>query len=129
MSDTRAHVAVVTAEGHLVDSQLLASIFDRIIERGGAFEVEHFELGRTNDDFSKLTLKVSAPTAAGQRRMVRCARLSGGCQATAASSASTWVRAACASSTRRRFPSGCAQTRTSISAGSSTGRTKRASSW
>jgi lysine-ketoglutarate reductase/saccharopine dehydrogenase-like protein (TIGR00300 family) len=51
---------IVTAEGHLVDSQLLKSIFDRVIERGADFEVQHFELGRTNDDFSRLTLKISA---------------------------------------------------------------------
>jgi hypothetical protein len=44
--------AIVSAEGHLVDSQLLKSIFDRIIERGGEYEVLHFDLGRTNDDYS-----------------------------------------------------------------------------
>jgi hypothetical protein len=55
-----SHHAIVTAEGHLVDSQLLKSIFDRVIERGAGFEVQHFELGRTNDDFSKLTLKITA---------------------------------------------------------------------
>lgn len=63
MSDVTAYTAVVTAEGHLVDSQLLTAIFDTVIERGGAFEVVHFELGRTNDDFSRLTLRVSAPAA------------------------------------------------------------------
>jgi lysine-ketoglutarate reductase/saccharopine dehydrogenase-like protein (TIGR00300 family) len=69
MSDTTAH-AIVSAEGHLVDSQLLKSIFDRVIDRGGDFEVLHFELGRTNDDFSRLTLKVSAPDAATLARLV-----------------------------------------------------------
>ncbi len=69
MSDPRAH-AIVTAEGHLVDSQLLKSIFDRVIERGGDFEVQHFELGRTNDDFSKLTLKISAGDPATLARLV-----------------------------------------------------------
>jgi lysine-ketoglutarate reductase/saccharopine dehydrogenase-like protein (TIGR00300 family) len=59
MPSTPAHSAIVAAEGHLVDSQLLKAIFDRVIERGGDFEVLHFELGRTNDDFSKLTLKVT----------------------------------------------------------------------
>jgi len=54
--------AVVTAEGHLVDSNLLTAIFDRIIERGGSFEVQHFELGRTNDEISRITLKVTAGT-------------------------------------------------------------------
>ena len=53
--------AVVAAEGHLIDSQLLTGIFDAVIERGGAFEVLAFAIGRTNDEFSRLTLKVSAP--------------------------------------------------------------------
>ena len=60
MTDT--HSAVVAAEGHLVDSQQLKAIFDKVIERGGAFEVQHFALGRTNDEFSRLTLKVEAPS-------------------------------------------------------------------
>jgi lysine-ketoglutarate reductase/saccharopine dehydrogenase-like protein (TIGR00300 family) len=69
MTDTRSH-AIVSAEGHLVDSQLLKSIFDRVIDRGGDFEVQHFELGRTNDDFSKLTLKISAQDAGTLAQMV-----------------------------------------------------------
>jgi lysine-ketoglutarate reductase/saccharopine dehydrogenase-like protein (TIGR00300 family) len=69
MNDTLAH-AIVSAEGHLVDSQLLKSIFDRVIDRGGDFEVLHFELGRTNDDFSKLTLKVSAPDQGALARLI-----------------------------------------------------------
>jgi len=56
--------AIVAAEGHLIDSQLLTAIFDTVIERGGAFEVQHFDIGRTNNDFSHLTLKVSAATEA-----------------------------------------------------------------
>jgi lysine-ketoglutarate reductase/saccharopine dehydrogenase-like protein (TIGR00300 family) len=63
VADTQTHNAIVAAEGHLIDSQLLNAIFDTVIERGGAFEVLHFEIGRTNQDFSKLTLKVSTPTA------------------------------------------------------------------
>jgi len=53
--------ATVVAEGHLIDSQLLTGIFDLVIERGGAFEVLAFAIGRTNDEFSRLTLRVSAP--------------------------------------------------------------------
>jgi lysine-ketoglutarate reductase/saccharopine dehydrogenase-like protein (TIGR00300 family) len=56
---------IVEAEGHLVDSDLLSSIFDRVIARGGAFEVLRFDLGRTNEDYSRLTLKVIAPTEQG----------------------------------------------------------------
>ena len=67
---TPAHHAIVRAEGHLVDSQLLKSIFDRVIELGAGFEVQHFELGRTNDDFSKLTLKITAGDPATLARLV-----------------------------------------------------------
>ncbi|MDP7473099.1 MAG: hypothetical protein QGI02_12195, partial [Vicinamibacterales bacterium] len=51
---------VVEAEGHLIDSNLLNVIFDKVIERGGAFEVLDFTIGRTNDDMSRLRLKIKA---------------------------------------------------------------------
>src|SRR3954469_4327837 len=70
MSDGHAYSAVVAAEGHLIDSQLLNAIFDTVIERGGTFEVQHFEIGRTNDDFSRLRLKVSAPGAGTLAQLV-----------------------------------------------------------
>jgi lysine-ketoglutarate reductase/saccharopine dehydrogenase-like protein (TIGR00300 family) len=70
MPSSRRHTAIVAAEGHLVDSQILTSIFDRVIERGGDFEVQHFELGRTNDDFSRLTLKVSTDDETSLARLV-----------------------------------------------------------
>ena len=70
MPDNSRHSAVVDAEGHLIDSQLLNSIFDTVIERGAQFEVLHFEIGRTNDDFSKLRLKVSSPSADSLQRLL-----------------------------------------------------------
>jgi lysine-ketoglutarate reductase/saccharopine dehydrogenase-like protein (TIGR00300 family) len=70
MHDAHAHSAVVGAEGHLIDSNILNGIFDKVIERGGAFEVLNFSIGRTNDEFSRISLKVSAPTAAGLQRLV-----------------------------------------------------------
>ena len=70
MQDTHAHTAIVGAEGHLIDSNILNGIFDKVIERGGAFEVLSFAIGRTNDEFSRISLKVAAPTAAGLQRLV-----------------------------------------------------------
>jgi lysine-ketoglutarate reductase/saccharopine dehydrogenase-like protein (TIGR00300 family) len=70
MPDIATHAAVVDAEGHLIDSQLLNTIFDTVIERGGQFEVQHFEIGRTNDDFSRLRLKVSAPSGEALQRLL-----------------------------------------------------------
>ena len=65
-----AHSAIVGARGHLIDSKILNTIFDIVIERGGAFEVMDFQIGRTNDDFSRLTLKVSTPTEPSLQRLV-----------------------------------------------------------
>jgi lysine-ketoglutarate reductase/saccharopine dehydrogenase-like protein (TIGR00300 family) len=59
-----AHSEIVEAEGHLVDSQILTGIFDAVIRFDGAFEVLDFTIGRTNDDFSRLRLKVTARDAA-----------------------------------------------------------------
>jgi lysine-ketoglutarate reductase/saccharopine dehydrogenase-like protein (TIGR00300 family) len=70
MQNAHAHAAVVGAEGHLIDSNILNGIFDKVIERGGAFEVLEFAIGRTNDEFSRISLRVSAPTAAALQRLV-----------------------------------------------------------
>ena len=59
-----AAAAVIAAEGHLIDSQLLTAIFDTVINRGGTFEIQSFDIGRTNDEFSRLTMQVSAPDQA-----------------------------------------------------------------
>jgi lysine-ketoglutarate reductase/saccharopine dehydrogenase-like protein (TIGR00300 family) len=53
---------IVEAEGHLVDSQILSKIFDRVLERGAAYEVVDFTLGRNNNEFSHLKLRVVAPS-------------------------------------------------------------------
>ena len=70
MPDTHPYTAVVTAQGHLIDSKILNTIFDVVIERGAAFEVTDFQIGRTNDDFSRVTLKVSAATPAALQRLI-----------------------------------------------------------
>jgi lysine-ketoglutarate reductase/saccharopine dehydrogenase-like protein (TIGR00300 family) len=56
--------SILEAEGHLVDSQILTSVFDAVIRHDSAFEVLSFDIGRTNEDFSRLRLKVSAPDQA-----------------------------------------------------------------
>ncbi len=70
MPDIPDHNAVVEAEGHLIDSQILTSIFDTVIERGAQFEVQRFQIGRTNDEFSRLRLKITAPALATLQRLL-----------------------------------------------------------
>ncbi|MDE3156086.1 MAG: TIGR00300 family protein [Acidobacteriota bacterium] len=64
MTDHELPGEVVEAEGHLIDSDLLTLIFDTVIKSGGRFDVQQFDIGRTNEDFSYLRMRVSAPTDA-----------------------------------------------------------------
>ena len=51
---------IIETEGHLVDSQILSKIMDRIIECGSSYEVLDFYLGRTNEEISRLKMRVNA---------------------------------------------------------------------
>lgn len=57
----RPHTELLEAEGHLIDSNVLNVIFDTVVRHGGEFEVLQFEIGRTNESPSRLSLRVSAP--------------------------------------------------------------------
>ncbi len=70
MPSAGAYSEIVEAEGHLVDSQLLNVIFDKVIERRSKFEVLRFDIGRTNDEFSRLELKITAPEPAVLRQLL-----------------------------------------------------------
>src|SRR6185436_785950 len=51
------------AQGHLIDSHIMERIFDTVVEFQGRFEVEKFQIGRTNSEPSQLRLKVETPTS------------------------------------------------------------------
>jgi lysine-ketoglutarate reductase/saccharopine dehydrogenase-like protein (TIGR00300 family) len=53
---------VVEAEGHLIDSQLLNTMFDTVVRNDAAFEVLEFRIGRTNDEPSFVAMRISART-------------------------------------------------------------------
>jgi hypothetical protein len=61
---------VVEAQGHLIDSHIMERIFDTVVEFGGRFEVEHFSIGRTNSELSKLRLRIEAPTEKQMEQML-----------------------------------------------------------
>ena len=54
----------IEAEGHLIDSGLLSAIFDKIIEAKASYEIVTFDIGRTNDDASKITMRITASESA-----------------------------------------------------------------
>ena len=65
---------VVEAQGHLIDSHIMERIFDTVVEFQGKFEVEKFQIGRTNSDPSQLRLKIEAP---GKKQMAADAGCAG----------------------------------------------------
>jgi lysine-ketoglutarate reductase/saccharopine dehydrogenase-like protein (TIGR00300 family) len=52
----------VEAEGHLIDSGNFQAILTTVVEHGSEYEILRFVVGRTNEQGSKLTLKLSAGT-------------------------------------------------------------------
>ena len=53
----------IDAQGHLIDSGDLQAILTTIVDHGSTYEIEHFEVGRTNEDVSRLRIRVTAATA------------------------------------------------------------------
>ena len=50
----------IEAEGHLIDSGLLSAIFDKIIEVKASYEILTFNIGRTNDEPSRIEMRINA---------------------------------------------------------------------
>ncbi len=61
---------IVETEGHLIDSRLMTEIFDSVVKHGGAFEVLQFTIGRTNNDFSRLQMRVTASNPAAMQNLL-----------------------------------------------------------
>jgi lysine-ketoglutarate reductase/saccharopine dehydrogenase-like protein (TIGR00300 family) len=53
----------ITLEGHLIDSDIMRRVFDKVVEDGGEFEVLEFRVGRKNDEpsFARIDVRASAP--------------------------------------------------------------------
>src|SRR5215467_2039652 len=62
---------VVEAEGHLIDSHIMETIFDKVVEHHARFEVEQFRIGRTNSEPSYLRLKVEAPDEGAMEHLLQ----------------------------------------------------------
>ncbi len=73
---------IVETEGHLIDSRLMTEIFDSVVKHGGSFEVLEFTIGRTNDEYSRLRMRVAAPDRAAMQDLLE-ELLSFGCRTSA----------------------------------------------
>ena len=61
---------MVEAEGHLIDSQILNVVFDTVVRRGDSFDVLKFSIGRSNDEPSFISMRISSPTQQGLREVL-----------------------------------------------------------
>jgi len=61
---------VVEAKGHLIDSGIMSRILDRIIEQKCAFEIERFDVGRTNDDQSVARIKIQSTSSESLKELL-----------------------------------------------------------
>lgn len=60
----------VKAEGHLIDSGDLQAILTTIVEHGASYEIVRLDVGRTNEEPSRLTLGLTANTAESLRHLL-----------------------------------------------------------
>ena len=62
MARPKVHSEVVEAEGHLIDSQILNVVFDTVVKWNATFDVLKFDIGRSNDEPSSISMRISAST-------------------------------------------------------------------
>ncbi len=86
MTNVTAVNEIVETEGHLIDSRLMTEIFDSVVKHGASFEVLEFAIGRTNSDYSRLQMRVTAPTSAVMQDLLE-ELLAYGCRTSAESDA------------------------------------------
>ena len=63
MDHLSMHAETVRAQGHLIDSGDLQAILTTIVEHGASYEILELDVGRTNDEPSRLALRLRADTA------------------------------------------------------------------
>ena len=61
-AEPAAFSEVVEAEGHLIDSQILNLVFDTVVRRNASFDVLKFTIGRSNEEPSRISMRISAPS-------------------------------------------------------------------
>jgi lysine-ketoglutarate reductase/saccharopine dehydrogenase-like protein (TIGR00300 family) len=61
---------VVELEGHIIDSGMMQAAFGIVMDHGGSFDVEEFDIGRRKDEESYARLLVTAETESDLQRIV-----------------------------------------------------------
>lgn len=67
----------ILLQGHIIDTPILAKVLDCILIRGGTFDLEKVDIGRTRDDPSQARIVVRAPTVAVLNEILRAIQSQG----------------------------------------------------
>jgi lysine-ketoglutarate reductase/saccharopine dehydrogenase-like protein (TIGR00300 family) len=65
-----AHSETVEITGHLMDSGVLARVLDDVLEYGGDYAIEQFDVGKSHDDPSYARIAVTVPEANELERLL-----------------------------------------------------------
>src|SRR5919106_2284905 len=60
----------ITLEGHIIDSRMLPSVMDEIVEHEGTFEILDLQIGVKHEDESFARMKVTAPSEEALTRLL-----------------------------------------------------------
>jgi len=69
-SELMTEIADIEMEGHLIDSQMLTRVLDKIMDMGGEFEIKSFQIGQKKNDTSYVQVTVTGEDAAHLDRIL-----------------------------------------------------------
>ncbi len=65
-----SEIADIEMEGHLIDSQMMTRVLDKIMDMGGEFEIKNFQIGQKKNDISYVQITVTGEDAAHLDRIL-----------------------------------------------------------
>ena len=69
-SELMTEIADIEMKGHLIDSQMLTRVLDKIMDMGGEFEIKSFQIGQKKNDTSYVQVTVTGEDASHLDRIL-----------------------------------------------------------
>ncbi len=58
-----SEIADIEMQGHLIDSQMMTRVLDKIMDMGGEFEIKNFQIGQKKNDTSYVQITITGEDA------------------------------------------------------------------
>ncbi|MDD4093527.1 MAG: TIGR00300 family protein, partial [Methanothrix sp.] len=65
-----SEIADIEMQGHLIDSQMMTRVLDKIMDMGGEFEIKNFQIGQKKNDTSYVQITVTGDDPAHLDRIL-----------------------------------------------------------